>query len=70
MKMSKWTTYCGIAQLVGVGINEANFCPLMNKIGLFISGLAIAIGLYIARDNKVSDEQAGAGQTKTTTNNK
>jgi len=63
MMTSKYTTYCGIATIVASTIATYNFSPLVTKISACAAAIATGIGLLLARDNKVSDEQAGAGNT-------
>lgn len=60
MKASKLTTWCGIVSAVGTTVATFNFSPIVTKISLCVSGCATAIGLILARDNGVTDEQAGA----------
>lgn len=57
---SKWTTICGAVALAGTGVAQFNFSPMVTKIALCASTVATSLGLFFARDNKVTDEQAGA----------
>ena len=60
---SKATTYCGAITIVATIVAQSNFGPDINKICGCIAAVATGLGLYFARDNKVSDEQAGAGES-------
>jgi hypothetical protein len=63
---SKYTTYCGAAAAVATTVATFNFTPMVTKISGCIAACAMALTGYFARDNHISDEQAGAGQTKET----
>ena len=56
----KLTTYCGAVGIVGVTVAQFNFTPLVTKIALCVAGIGNGLGLFFSRDNKVTDEQAGA----------
>lgn len=67
MRTSKITTICGFVAMAAGCVVAANFSPLVNKIALCIGAIAGgAIGIF-ARDNGVSDEQAGAKPVAETT---
>jgi hypothetical protein len=57
---SKLTTICGAVGLVAGVVAVNNFTPLVTKIAACVATCANSLGLYFARDNKVSDEKAGA----------
>ena len=60
---SKITTYCGAIAASATAVLICNFNETTNKVCLGISAAANAAGLFFARDNKVSDEAAGAKKT-------
>ena len=57
---SKLTTICGAIGIAATGVATCNFGPLTTKIALCVSGIAGSLGLFFARDNKVTDEASGA----------
>jgi len=57
---SKITTYCGAVAVVAGVITSYGFTPLITQIAGCVGACASGLGLFFARDNKVSDEQAGA----------
>jgi len=65
--MNSWkTTLCGLLSLVAAGLTlvavpmlDADPATLPNW-GAFSAALAAAVGLFLARDNDKSSEQAGA----------
>jgi hypothetical protein len=64
MKSSKLTTICGIIAGASSVVATYNFTPLITKISSCVAAVATSVGLILARDNKVSDEQAGANLPK------
>lgn len=57
---SKLTTYCGAAALAAVTVSQFNFSPMVTKVSLCVAAVGNALGLFFARDNRVTDEKAGA----------
>lgn len=57
---SKITTICGAISIIAGTIVASNFDPLVTKIASCVATAATGLGLFFARDNNVSDEQAGA----------
>ncbi len=60
---SKLTTICGAVGIVAGIVVAAGFDPMATKIAGVICTSANSLGLFFARDNKVSDEKAGAKWT-------
>ena len=60
MKASKLTTWCGAVGIAAGCVVAANFSPMTTKIAGCLCAIANGLGLFFARDNGVSDEQAGA----------
>ena len=60
MKSSKLTTYCGAISAAAAIVATYGFSPLTTKIASCVGAISTSIGLILARDNGVSDEQAGA----------
>lgn len=67
--MKSWrTTACGILTLIGSAIplaiaaldGDPNTVVDMTEVGTLLMGIAAAFGFSVARDNKVSSEDAGA----------
>ena len=59
---SKLTTICGAISVIAGTVVASGFSPLVTKIAGCIASAATGLGLFFARDNSVSDEQAGAGK--------
>lgn len=61
--MKSWrTTLWGAIAIAGGAVVAGDFGPLITKIAACVAMAANGIGLLVARDNKTSDEQAGAGR--------
>lgn len=60
--MKSWKTSLGGA-LVCLGAAIGQIYPEHAKEGALLAALGTAFGLVFARDNNVSSEQAGAGQS-------
>jgi hypothetical protein len=69
MNKSKFTTYCGLTAAAAGCVAAANFSPLVTKISSCVMAIAVGWMGYVARDNKITDEQAGAKQTTVNNNN-
>lgn len=59
---SKLTTICGAVGIVAGIVAASNFGPLATKIAGVVAMSANSLGLFFARDNKTSDEKAGANK--------
>jgi hypothetical protein len=57
---SKLTTYCGAITIAATTVAQFDFSPKVTKVALCVASIATGVGLYFARDNKVTDEDAGA----------
>jgi len=57
---SKYTTICGAVGIIATTVATFNFTPMVTKVALCVSAASTSLGLFFARDNKVSDEKAGA----------
>ncbi len=63
MRPPSWrTTPAGIVTLLGAAAHIPGLPPWLPGILSGLASIAGGIGLLLARDNAVSDEQAGAGQ--------
>jgi len=63
MRPSSWrTTLAGVVTLLGAAAHIPGLPTWLSPVLSGLAEIAAGVGLLLARDNAVSDEQAGAGQ--------